>query len=38
MGQDLAAGALIDRYAQAEGVARKDGVNLALHEGFERRP
>jgi hypothetical protein len=38
MGQDLAAGALIDRSAQAEGVARTDVVTLAVHEGFERRP
>jgi hypothetical protein len=38
MGQDLAAGALIDLDAQAEGVARKDVGTLAVHEGFERRP
>jgi hypothetical protein len=36
-GTDLAAVDLIDRDAQAEGVARKDVVNLAVHEGFERR-
>jgi hypothetical protein len=28
---------LIERYAQAEGVERKDVVNLAFHEFFERR-
>jgi hypothetical protein len=28
---------LIERYAQAEGVALKDVVNLAFHEFFERR-
>jgi hypothetical protein len=28
---------LIERYATAEGVERKDVVNLAFHEFFERR-
>jgi hypothetical protein len=28
---------LIDRYAHDEGVDRKDVVNLAFHEFFERR-
>ena len=28
---------LVERYAQAEGVERKDVVNLAFHEFFERR-
>jgi hypothetical protein len=28
---------LLERYAQAEGVERKDVVNLAFHEFFERR-
>jgi hypothetical protein len=28
---------LIERYAQADGVERKDVVNLAFHEFFERR-
>jgi hypothetical protein len=28
---------LIERYAQAEGAERKDVVNLACHECFERR-
>jgi hypothetical protein len=35
--EDLAAVTLIDRCAQAEGVARKDVVNRAVHERFERR-
>jgi hypothetical protein len=29
--------ALIERYAQSEGLELKDVVNLALHEFFERR-
>jgi hypothetical protein len=38
MGQDFAAVALIDRDAQAAGVARQDVVTLAIHEGVARRP
>jgi hypothetical protein len=34
---DTLYGDLIERYAQAEGVERKDVVNLASHEFFERR-
>ena len=37
MGKDRSAVALIERYARAESMERKDVVNLAFHEFFERR-
>ena len=37
MGKDLAAVALLERYAHKERMELKDVVNLACHEFFERR-